>query len=326
MPFKSSVKQNNLGDLLSSASTFELQGFEDYPEAGEKGPFSDLGDCVMNESGIANDEHGKGVGILVEGNLKKLVGRIVKEDGDIVDEHGNVVGHAEPYEEAEQEIVDKSPLENKVVNGLGQVVDEYGTILGRIAEGDIKELSGKKVDGKGQIWEDGHRVIGQAELLPGIELPKLRPKNSKRKSGLSPALTLPAMPVRRQASAVKAAYDDRDSEDYQVVDPRAHPLARRDVLEAQEDARRAEGEDAIAQDSIDLGLHDDVAFEDSKDEDEYEYKEEYDPADTIGGAVACRRGGSKFSKFSKSEQGDPKLEDMELVDRLVSLWTTVKPL
>ncbi len=30
--------------------------------------------------------------------------------------------------------------------------------------------------------------------------------------------------------------------------------------------------------------------------------------------------------FSGSEQGDPKLEDMEVVDRLVSLWTTVKPL
>ncbi len=201
MSSKSDLLQKNVGGLVSDPLTFEGgPNIEDYPEAGEKGPFADLGDCVMNESGIVHDKQGNGVGVLVDGNLKELVGRNVKEDGDIVDEHGNVVGHAEPYEEAEQEIVDKSSLEDTVVNGLGQVVDEHGTILGRIAEGDIKELSGKKVDGKGQIWEDGHRVIGQAELLPGIELPKLRPKNSKRKSGLSPALTLPGMPVRRPSA------------------------------------------------------------------------------------------------------------------------------
>ena len=136
-------------------------------EAKPEGPFAGLEGCVVVKDGFVEDEDGNRVGVVVEGDAKRLVGRAVDEDGDIIDKYGNVKGHAEPYEEPEEEVADLSSLDGKIVNKAGNVVDEHGTIFGRIAEGDPAELAGKKVDGKGQIWSDNGQVIGQAELLPG---------------------------------------------------------------------------------------------------------------------------------------------------------------
>ena len=136
-------------------------------EAKPEGPFAGLEGCVVVKDAFVEDEDGNRVGIVVEGDAKRLIGRAVDEDGDIIDKYGNVKGHAEPYEEPEEDIIDLSSLEGKVVNKAGNVVDEHGTIFGRIAEGNPEELAGKKVDGQGQIWSDNGKVIGQAELLPG---------------------------------------------------------------------------------------------------------------------------------------------------------------
>ena len=140
---------------------------ENEREAKPEGPFAGLEGCVVVKDGFVEDEDGNRVGVVVEGDAKRLVGRAVDEDGDIIDKFGNVKGHAEPYDEPEVEVADLSILEGKVVNKAGNVVDEHGTIFGRIAEGDPAELAGKKVDGQGQIWSDNGKVIGHAELLPG---------------------------------------------------------------------------------------------------------------------------------------------------------------
>ncbi|KAL9101561.1 MAG: hypothetical protein Q9163_003190 [Psora crenata] len=140
---------------------------ENERESKPEGPFAGLEGCVVVKDGMVEDEDGNTVGIVVEGDPKRLVGRAVDEDGDIIDKYGNVKGHAEPYEEPEEEVADLSSLEGKVVNKTGKVVDEHGTIYGRIAEGDPTELAGKKVDGQGQIWSDNGKVIGRAELIPG---------------------------------------------------------------------------------------------------------------------------------------------------------------
>ena len=140
---------------------------ENERQAKPEGPFAGLEGCVVVKDGFVEDEDGNRVGVVVEGDAKRLVGRAVDEDGDIIDKFGNVIGHAEPYDEPEVEVADLSILEGKVVNKAGNVVDEHGTIFGRIAEGDPAELAGKKVDGQGQIWSDNGKVIGHAELLPG---------------------------------------------------------------------------------------------------------------------------------------------------------------
>ena len=140
---------------------------ENEREAKPEGPFAGLEGCVVVKDGFVEDEDGNTVGVVVEGDAKRLVGRAVDEDGDIIDKYGNVKGHAEPYEEPEEEVADLSILDGKIVNKAGNVVDEHGTIFGRIAEGDPAELAGRKVDGEGHIWSDNGKIIGQAELLPG---------------------------------------------------------------------------------------------------------------------------------------------------------------
>lgn len=78
------------------------------------------------------------VGRLVEGDAKKLKGKKVDEDGDVLDKQGNKLGHAERWEpepEAEPEPepeVDKSILAGKRVNKAGNVVDSNGNIFGRV--------------------------------------------------------------------------------------------------------------------------------------------------------------------------------------------------
>ncbi len=55
---------------------------------------------------MVEDEEGNTLGGITEGDAKKLVGRAVDEDGNIIDECGNVKGHAELYEESEEDIAD----------------------------------------------------------------------------------------------------------------------------------------------------------------------------------------------------------------------------
>ena len=147
---------------------------ENEREAKPEGPFAGLEGLVVVKGGMVEDEDGNTVGVVVEGDPKRLVGRAVDEDGDIVDKYGNVKGHAEPYEEEEEPEVDLSILEGKVVNKAGNVVDEHGTIFGRIVDGDPIAMAGRHVDGKGQIWGDTGNIIGHAELIPGGE--QLKPE------------------------------------------------------------------------------------------------------------------------------------------------------
>lgn len=133
----------------------------------KEGPFAGLEGLRVVKDGFVEDADGNRVGQITEGDPKKLVGNAVDEDGDIIDKYGNVKGHAEPYEEPEEEEVDLSALAGCTVNKAGNVVDSSGTIIGRVAEGDPSTMVGKKVDGKGQIWDNAGNVIGRAELVQG---------------------------------------------------------------------------------------------------------------------------------------------------------------
>jgi hypothetical protein len=121
------------------------------------------------------DENGNRVGQVVEGDAKKLIGRAVDEDGDILDKKGSVVGHAERYEEPEEEApaeedpIDLSSLQGKTVNKQGNVIGDEGVPVARLVEGNAKELAGRKLDDQGQIWNDSGKVIGRVELIPENE-------------------------------------------------------------------------------------------------------------------------------------------------------------
>jgi len=174
--------EGNLPDLVGRKSDGEGQIHNDtgkvvgrcelIPEnervTRKEGPFGGLEGLRVVKDGWVEDADGNRVGRITEGDAKKLVGNHVDEDGDIIDKYGNVKGHAEPYEEPEENEVDLSALAGCTVNKAGNVVDSSGTILGRVAEGDPSTMVGKKVDGKGQIWDNAGNVIGRAELVQGV--------------------------------------------------------------------------------------------------------------------------------------------------------------
>ena len=160
-------------------------------EQEEAGAFANFGEVIVADDGYVQDENSKRVGRIVEGDAKKLVGRPVDDDGDILDKRGNVIGRAEPLQpsemdesesrssggagseeedgEEEEEDQDLSILDGKVVNKMGNVVDDTGAVFGHIVAGIPKKMAGKKVDAKGQVWNDTGEVIGMAELIPSEE-------------------------------------------------------------------------------------------------------------------------------------------------------------
>jgi hypothetical protein len=70
-------------------------------------PFEDFPDAVVNKDGhvIFNGEI---VGRLIEGDAKKLSGKKIDADGEVVDRVGNLLGKAERWE-PEEEVVPEAP-------------------------------------------------------------------------------------------------------------------------------------------------------------------------------------------------------------------------
>ncbi|KAK4629765.1 uncharacterized protein CLAFUR5_08024 [Fulvia fulva] len=134
-----------------------------------EGPFAGLTGLRVVKDGYVEDEDRNRVGYITEGDVKRLVGLHVDEDGDIIDKYGNVKGHAEPYDEPVEEEKDLSRLNGTTVNKAGYAVDGSGQVIGRVVEGDPNIMIGKKVDGQGQIWDDSGNVIGRCETVTGVQ-------------------------------------------------------------------------------------------------------------------------------------------------------------
>ncbi|KAH9208880.1 hypothetical protein DL95DRAFT_344944 [Leptodontidium sp. 2 PMI_412] len=150
--------------------TVELLDVDDRDQASDA-PFEDFPDALVEKTGNVIFE-GQVVGRLIEGDAKKLAGKKVDKDGDVIDKVGNVLGKAERWTEEdapEPEKIDLSALAGKRVNKLGNLVDSHGSIYGRLVDGDPKKLLGKMSDKNGDIWDDGGKVVGKAELVPESE-------------------------------------------------------------------------------------------------------------------------------------------------------------
>ncbi|KAK9852699.1 Protein of unknown function DUF3659 [Penicillium brevicompactum] len=158
---------DNRGNVIGKAKTLPIEDDED-----DEGPFSGLEGLVVGEDGFIEDENSTRVGRLVEGDAKKLSGRGVDEDGEILDRKGNVIGRAERLEPEEEEPEEAGP-DFSAVNGLscnkaGYVIGPDGFPIARVIEGNPKELTGKKIQ-DGEIY-DGKNVVGRVELIPEDEL------------------------------------------------------------------------------------------------------------------------------------------------------------
>ncbi|KAJ5593202.1 hypothetical protein N7537_010106 [Penicillium hordei] len=160
---------DNRGNVIGQAKALPVEEDE-----GEEGPFSGLEGLVVGEDGFVEDENSTRVGRLIEGDAKKLSGRGVDEDGEILDRKGNVIGRAErlePEEEPEEEEEvgpDFSAVNGLYCNKAGYVIGPDGYPIAIVVEGNPKELAGKKIE-DGEIY-DGKKVVGRVELIPEDEL------------------------------------------------------------------------------------------------------------------------------------------------------------
>ncbi|KAJ6181399.1 hypothetical protein N7485_000041 [Penicillium canescens] len=161
---------DNRGNILGVAQTIAI-------EEEDQRPFAGFEDLVVVTDGWVEDATGVRVGQVVDGEIKKLLGRAVDEDGDILDKRGNLIGHAEPWEEPEPEPeeVDFSSLEGLSPNKLGFVIGPDGVLLGRVTEGDLKKVAGRTIDHEGQLWSNDGQVIGRVELVAEEEREVLGP-------------------------------------------------------------------------------------------------------------------------------------------------------
>ncbi|RMJ06893.1 hypothetical protein CDV36_013507 [Fusarium kuroshium] len=138
-------------------------------ERGEVKDFSVLKNCKVDEAGNLLNDKGDTVGRVVEGEIRQLKGLKSDENGKIWSD-GKVVGRAEPLPEWERtQKTDLSVLKGTKVNKAGKLVDSNGNVLGKVVEGELKELIGKRCDENGDIWNDAGEVIGKGEPVSVAE-------------------------------------------------------------------------------------------------------------------------------------------------------------
>ncbi|KAI1320590.1 hypothetical protein F5Y16DRAFT_405568 [Xylariaceae sp. FL0255] len=159
---------NDAGKVIGKCEPIPESELE---EAREPAPFEDFPNAVVADEGAVMF-NGEKVGIVVEGDAKKLKGKTVDPDGDILDRAGNQLGRAERWEAPEEEPepeIDMSALAGKRINKAGNAVDKHGDIYGRVIEGSLHRLVGKMCDKQGFIRNEGGDVIGKCELIPEAE-------------------------------------------------------------------------------------------------------------------------------------------------------------
>ncbi|KAI1451677.1 hypothetical protein F4805DRAFT_82594 [Annulohypoxylon moriforme] len=188
---------NDAGQVIGKAEPIPDS---ERAEVKEPAPFEDYPDAVVGDQGKVMSA-GEQIGILVEGDPKKLKGKPVDADGDILDKAGNQLGHAERWEAEEPEPepeIDNSSLAGKRINKAGNAVDSHGDIYGRVVEGDLRRLVGKMCDKNGFIRNEGGDIIGKCELIPEAE-------REGMKEG--PFTELPGCTVNREGKVVTPGGD-----------------------------------------------------------------------------------------------------------------------
>lgn len=168
---KNGFIRNEGGDVIGKCELIP----EAEREGMKEGPFTELSGCTVTKEGKVVTPGGDVVGRLVSGDPKILAGRSVDDDGDICDKNGNVLGHAERWEEPEVE-KDVSPMSGRKVNREGNVVDENGDVIGKLTTGDLTKCAGKKIDDDGDVVDQKGAVLGHCSLLEDISEPEPEPE------------------------------------------------------------------------------------------------------------------------------------------------------
>jgi len=140
---------------------------ESEREGQKEGPFAGFDNPKVTKDGKIADAQNVIIGRIIEGDAKKLYGKMVDPDGDVLDKNGNTLGRAERWEEEEKEKA-HNPVAGRKVNREGNVVDEDGNIIGKLTDGDLLKCAGKEIDEDGDVYNAKGTVIGHVSLLEDI--------------------------------------------------------------------------------------------------------------------------------------------------------------
>jgi hypothetical protein len=173
-------------------------------EGQKQGPFADFEGATVTKDGKVEFK-GTVVGRLVEGDGRKLFGRPIDDDGDILDANGNSIGRAERWEEPEKE-KSRHAASGCKVSKEGTVVDENGNTIAKLTDGDVSRCAGKEVDDEGDIITGKGDRIGSVTLLadiPAPEEPKESPEEAEKRKELEQDKKL----AKQMASCVQQSID-----------------------------------------------------------------------------------------------------------------------
>ncbi|KAK4677948.1 hypothetical protein QC764_303210 [Podospora pseudoanserina] len=170
------------GNVIGKAERWEPE--EEVEEEVKEVDNSLLAGKRVNKAGYVVDGNGVIYGRVVEGDPKRMVGRMCDRKGNILSESGDVLGKAELVSEGEREGSKEGPfaeLEGCTVAKDGTVVTPSGDIVGRLVKGEGKVLFGRAVDEDGDVLDKNGNVIGKAERWEPEEVQKSKNPMSGRK-------------------------------------------------------------------------------------------------------------------------------------------------
>ncbi|CAI7589879.1 unnamed protein product [Penicillium glandicola] len=163
-----------------------------------EGPFYGFDNAVVGKDGVIQDGE-KIIGRLIEGDAKRLLGRKVDEDGDVLDKNGNTIGKAERWEPEEKKR-DVNPMSGRKITKEGEVRDADGNLIGKLTSGNLATLVGKIIDDNGYVVDNEGNKIGECTLLENIPEPEPEPEEPEEEEEEGPT-------PEEQEAAAKAESD-----------------------------------------------------------------------------------------------------------------------
>ncbi|KAK1072808.1 hypothetical protein LTR74_002323 [Friedmanniomyces endolithicus] len=160
-------KVDGQGQIWDSAGNVVGRCELSYGDTKEEGPFAGFEGLQIQKDGTVTTAAGDIVGRVIEGDIKKLMGHTVDEDGDIVDRNGNSLGKAERWEPEEKERI-ANAMSGMRVNREGEVRDQNGDLVGRLTMGDLGHCVGQEIDDAGNVVDIDGNKIGEVTLLENI--------------------------------------------------------------------------------------------------------------------------------------------------------------